>query len=187
MFILPPWRCKWLPLLHHLLQPTQNPTLLQRCLQSQTTLPGKSFGYWDFSAEKEHRVSEKEPRCTKVWKQQAKSLFFLKKRIVSLLSTFSFAHTILLEHQTCQWICRITHPWTGIFTLVAHQDVKKISFLQRKYGWYEYTMVTFVVILGSFSSGSPIGRNAEGDHRTTNERKKFPFGLGSEFLILLDK
>lgn len=54
-----------------------------------------------------------------------------------------------------------THPWTCVLSLVAHQNVKYISFLQRKYGRYEDPVVAFVVVFGSFPSCSSIGRDPE--------------------------
>lgn len=57
-----------------------------------------------------------------------------------------------------------THPGTSILSLVTHQDVKHVSFLQGKYGRYEDPMVAFVVVFGSFPSRSSIGWNPEGDH-----------------------
>lgn len=59
-----------------------------------------------------------------------------------------------------------TYPRARILSLVAHQDVKYISFLQRKYGRYEDPMIAFVVVFGSFPSCSPIGRDSEGDQCT---------------------
>lgn len=71
----------------------------------------------------------------------------------------------LIPHQQILPACshpHYTHPWACVFSLVSHQDVKHISFFQRKDGRNKDPMVAFVVVFGSFSSCSPISRDPEG-------------------------
>lgn len=60
-----------------------------------------------------------------------------------------------------------THPGTRILSLMTHQDVKYVSFLQRKYGRYKDPVVAFVVVFGSFPSCSTVCRDPGGDQCTT--------------------
>lgn len=68
-------------------------------------------------------------------------------------------------------VCALAHPRTGIFTLLAHQNVNGISFFQGEYGRNEHAVVSLVVILGAFSSCSSIGGDPAGDCRTITNRQ----------------
>lgn len=115
------------------------------------------------------------------------------------MSLLSLPKDIPAGHHTLQEILSAgpevhpTHPWACILSLVSHQDVKGISFLQRKYGRYKNPMVALVVVFGSFPSCSPISRDPEGDECTTRglntvtERNCFLAQAPQHITHLIDK
>lgn len=148
------------------------------------THPGRSSGCWDFSTEDDLK---KEASFTKIWIQQ-EGIFFLKNlghsRLPSSLQKISqWDTTLVIESFTP------THPGTRILSLMTHQDVKYVSFLQRKYGRYKDPMVAFVVVFGSFPSCSTVCRDPGGDQCTAGDYilKKLLSGSGSKAYIILDR
>ena len=129
------------------------------------THPGKSSGCGDFSTEDDLK---KEASITKIWIQQEGSFFFFfflnlgHSRLPSSLQKISQWDTTHVSESSTA-----THPGTRILSLMTHQDVKNVSFLQGKYGRYKDPVVAFVVVFGSFPSCSTVCRDPGGDQCTT--------------------
>lgn len=170
--LLSPCRCRWLPLLRLLRRPTPRQPLPRGCLLSRTTLPGRSSGCGDFSAPRVRgRTSSfREGKLSSQKYEYTRRDFFFN---LGHTLVFSLVKYTRVGHQTRERIlpacpcAQPTHPRARVLSLVARQDVKYVSFLQRKYGRYEDPVVASVVVSGSFPSSGPVGRDPDGDHCTT--------------------